>query len=104
MRQLLVMCAVAIGLASAAPAVAAQGFPARAYVTAAPPAAGREEVIARRPGPRYQWTRGYYVMRRGRYVWVPGRWILPPPGRGIWIPGYWARDVRGWYWREGFWR
>lgn len=103
MSKTLVVIAVAAGLFVGAASLEGQDFRGRAYVTVQPPSE-RVEVMGRAPGPRYIWNKGYYVQRRGGWVWMPGRWIMPPPGRRVWIPGYWARDVRGWYWREGFWR
>ena len=33
------------------------------------------------PGPRYVWTDGYHRWDGHRYVWVSGRWVMPPhPG------------------------
>jgi hypothetical protein len=103
MSKKLMVLAVVASVATAAPSLGAQNFRGRAYVTIQPPPE-RVEVFGRPPGPRYIWSKGYYVQQRGRWVWLPGRWIMPPPGRRVWVPGYWARDRSGWYWREGFWR
>lgn len=103
MSKKLMILAVAASMAAATPSVGAQNFRGRAYVTVQPPPE-RVEIMGRPPNPRYVWNKGYYVQQRGRWVWLPGRWIAPPLGRRVWVPGYWARDRSGWYWREGFWR
>ncbi len=76
----------------------------RIYVRIAPPAPIVEtRVVA--PGPRHVWIAGYHRWDGRAYVWVPGRWDLPPAGRSVWVPGHWVRHRRnGWYWVEGHWR
>jgi hypothetical protein len=72
------------------------------YVEAAPPPA-RVEVIER-PGPRHVWVDGVYRYRGGNYVWVPGRWVVPPRSRSAWVPGRWVHTPRGWRYVDGHWR
>jgi hypothetical protein len=75
----------------------------RLYVRVGPPAPIVEaRVVA--PGPGYVWVQGYHRWDGGRYVWVPGRWELPPRARAVWVPAHWQRDRRGWYFVEGHWR
>ncbi|HEX4445499.1 MAG TPA: YXWGXW repeat-containing protein [Polyangiaceae bacterium] len=72
-----------------------------------PPA--RVEAVPVRPATAGAvWIDGEWTVRRGRWAWVPGRWVVPPPGetyspwvivRGpdgrLWhAPGTW-RDARG---------
>jgi hypothetical protein len=64
--------------------------------------AGAQVVI--RPGPRYVWTLGYYRYDGRRYVWVPGRYVLPPRPHARWVPGHWAHRRGGYVWIEGHWR
>ena len=85
-----------------APSVASAG--ARVYVRIAPPAPV-VEVRAVAPSPRHVWIAGYHRWDGAAYVWVPGRWELPPaPGR-VWVAGHWGHHTtNGYYWVEGHWR
>jgi hypothetical protein len=75
----------------------------RIYARFGPPAPIVEtRVIA--PGPDYIWISGYHRWDGGSYVWVPGRWELPPRHNAHWVEGRWERDNRGWYWVQGHWR
>lgn len=73
------------------------------YVKVGPPAAPVEVRVAA-PGPGYFWTGGYYRWKGSAYVWVPGRWALPPHPGAVWIPGHWKQTPSGWYWKGGHWR
>ena len=69
----------------------------------APPAARHDR---RPPPPRphgYIWTDGYWRWQRGRYIWVPGRWVARRPGRR-WVLGYWRRQGQVWIYVDGTWR
>ena len=91
----------ALAFAAALGANAANGLPV--YVKLAPPAT-RVEVKVVAPGPGYVWTAGYYRWHGGAYVWVPGRWVLPPRPGAVWVPGHWKSTPGGWYWKPGHWR
>ena len=56
------------------------------------------------PGRGYTWIPGYHRWDGHRYIWVGGRWVLPPRPRAVWIPGRWVNSPRGWFWRPGHWR
>jgi hypothetical protein len=56
------------------------------------------------PGRGYTWVAGYHRWDGHRYIWVGGRWVVPPRPRAIWIPGHWVDSPRGWFWRPGHWR
>lgn len=91
--------AMLAGALGSSPAVAA-----RIYVTVAPPAP-IVEVRPAIPSPRHVWIEGYHSWNGTAYVWVPGRWELPPRHRGRWVPGHWRHEGRhGWYWIPGHWR
>src|SRR5690348_17472688 len=75
----------------------------RLYVRVGPPAPIIEARIAA-PGAGYVWIEGYQRWDGGRYLWVPGRWVMPPRPRARWVAGHWSRDRRGWYWVDGHWR
>ncbi len=81
------------------------GADERIYVRIGPPRAVVETRIVR-PSPRHVWIAGYHRWDGNAYVWVPGRWELPPEGRyHRWSAGHWARDRHhGYYWVEGRWR
>ena len=76
----------------------------RVYVRIAPPAPIAEtRVVA--PSPRHAWVAGYHRWNGHAYVWVPGRWDLPPAHHRAWVPGHWVHHGHhGWYWVEGHWR
>jgi hypothetical protein len=77
---------------------------ARVYVRVAPPAP-IVEVRAVAPSPRHVWVAGYHRWNGAAYVWVPGRWELPPAESRAWVAGHWAHHAsNGWYWVEGHWR
>jgi hypothetical protein len=76
----------------------------RVYVRIAPPAP-IVEVRAAAPSPRHVWIAGYHRWDGNAYVWVPGRWDLPPAHVSVWVAGHWAQHTgHGWYWVEGHWR
>jgi hypothetical protein len=86
-------------LLSALPANAA----ARVYVRVGPPAP-IVEVRTAAPSPRHVWIAGYHRWDGAAYVWVPGRWDVPPRPHAVWVPGHWVHARRGWYFAEGRWR
>jgi len=85
--------------------VVAQGSGGGTYVKVAggPPAAPK--VLVTRPAApsaRHIWVNGHYVYQGGRYVWVKGRWAVPPRARAIWVPGHY--DARRGVWVTGHWK
>jgi hypothetical protein len=91
--QTLVLAAAAVSGAACATRV----------VVAGPPPAVRMEVRGVAPSPAHAWVDGYWAWRGG-WVWMPGRWAVPPRGRHAWVPGHWQRRGRGWVFIEGHWR
>jgi hypothetical protein len=67
----------------------------------APPA----EVRTAQPGSDYVWIPGRYEWRASdrKYVWVPGTWIVPPPGY-VFVPGRWETRSDGTVWVHGRWQ
>src|SRR5258708_1362132 len=63
------------------------------FVVREPPPPPREVIIVR-PAPEHVWITGYYAWREPQYVWVPGRWTLPPAGYRTWVAGRWHREAR----------
>jgi hypothetical protein len=75
---------------------------AEVVVNEAPPPV-QTEVIVASPGPGYVWTRGSWEWR-GRWVWAPGRWIVPPRPHAVWVEGRWAPRRGHYVWVRGYWR
>jgi len=76
---------------------------AEVVVTVRPPRAIVEKRIAR-PSPNHVWIAGYHNYVNGAYVWVPGRWELPPRPGGVWVAHRWVHRGNGWVLVEGHWR
>jgi hypothetical protein len=93
--------AVVAGALTASSACASPG--GRVYVRVGPPAPIVEARIVA-PGPGYVWVSGYHTWNGSAYVWVPGRWNMPPRPRARWVAGHWAHERHGWYWIDGRWR
>lgn len=78
---------------------------AEVVIRTAPPAPVSVAVVGVAPSPRHVWTAGYYKGANGRYVWVPGRWIVPPRPGVVWVPPRWvARPAGGYVFVAGHWR
>ena len=73
------------------------------YVKVAPPPPPAEVRIVS-PGAGYVWIGGYHRWNGTAYVWVPGRWMLPPRAHVVWAPGHWKHVSHGWYWVDGRWK
>lgn len=97
MKKLLLVAAAGV-LFSVSPV-----FAQRVYVQVGPPPVVVEHP-APRPGPGYVWVGGYHRWDGHRYVWAPGRWVVPPRPHGVWVNGHWAHEPHGYYWVEGHWR
>jgi hypothetical protein len=59
---------------------------AEVIVRVAPPPPVSTAVIGVAPGPGYVWVPGYQRWNGSRYVWVAGRWTLPPRRGLVWVP------------------
>jgi hypothetical protein len=86
---------IALGISSAQAA--------EVVVRVAPPA---PIVETRPPAPHghYVWVGGYHRWDGGAYVWVPGRWDVPPEGHTVWVAPRWAHRHGGYVFVEGHWR
>jgi WXXGXW repeat (2 copies) len=93
---LLISTAIAVAPACAAPA-------GRVYVRVGPPASIVERRIVA-PSAAHIWLPGFYRWDGRAYIWVPGRWELPPRARAAWVPGHWVHSRHGWYFVDGHWR
>jgi hypothetical protein len=97
MAPVLVAACLTVGAASAEAG-------ARVYVRIGPPAPVAE-VRAVSPGRGHVWIGGYHEWNGRAYVWVPGRWVVPPRAHAVWVAPRWVHDRRhGWYFVAGHWR
>ena len=62
-----------------------------ATAPAAPPAA-QVEVRPAQPVATAVWVDGYWHYQGGRWVWVAGRWAVPPRAGATWRPSVWVPD------------
>lgn len=83
--------------------LASGAFAQEVVVRVAPPHPLAERRV-RAPGPGYVWIAGYHRWDGRAYVWVPGRWELPPRPHARWIAARWAHRHGGWVLIEGHWR
>jgi len=76
---------------------------AEVVVRVAPP---REIVETRAPAPSraHVWIAGYHSWDGHAYVWVPGRWELPPRPHAHWVKHHWVHRGGGYVLVEGHWR
>ena len=74
-------------------------------LTPPPVPAEPAEVRTAQPGAGYVWIPGRYEWQAAdrRYVWVPGTWIVPPPGY-TWVPGRWETRPEGTVWVNSRWQ
>jgi hypothetical protein len=56
------------------------------------------------PGPQYIWQVGYYRWGGRSYIWVPGRYVLPPRPGVVWVAPHWVARNGNWVFVEGIWR
>jgi hypothetical protein len=57
-----------------------------------------------RPGSLYIWIDGHYIVSSGRWVWVRGRWELPPRRGNIWVEPHVRQRGPRWGYTPGHWR
>lgn len=62
-----------------------------------------QRYIERRPSPRHIWMPVEYVWRGGRYLYMPGYWMIPPRNGHRYIQGYWQPTRGGYVWMSGYW-
>ncbi len=70
-----------------------------------PPPPRRERIDERhRPSRDAVWITGFWRYDGRAYVWMPGRWELPPRGNHEWIEPRWENRGGGYVFIEGHWR
>lgn len=56
------------------------------------------------PSPQHVWIPGHWHWGRGAYVWVGGRWEMPPATNTIWVAPQWRPQGTGYVLQEGYWQ
>jgi len=93
-------------LASSALAACGGGYRAGyvAYSVPPPPAPYVVGAVGYAPGPGYVWVDGFWDLHGTRWVWVGGRWAVPPHGHRAWVADRWERHGEHWRYQRGHWR
>jgi len=84
--------------------VATAAWGAAVIIRTAPPAPVSMAVVGVAPSPRHIWIPGYYKGVNGRYVWVHGRWRIPPHPGQVWVAPMWRSGPNGYTFVTGHWR
>lgn len=79
----------------------AAGYPSTVVYNSPPRAEGERVTVA--PGPGYVWIAGHWTNSAQRWVWLAGRWELPPSPSAAWVAGHWAQGATGWIWVNDMW-
>ena len=74
------------------------------YIVGYGPPEPREEVIIVAPSPRYVWVPGYYTYSGGTYIWIEGRYQIPPRGKTRYVQGEWVKTPKGYKRGKGHWK
>jgi WXXGXW repeat (2 copies) len=81
----------------------AGAFAQEVVVRVAPPRPIVEtRVVA--PSHDHVWIAGYHRWDGNAYVWVPGRWELPPRPHAHWVAHKWVHRHGGYVLVEGHWK
>jgi hypothetical protein len=78
--------------------------PVAPAVIAKPLAPPANDVPGQQPSPQHVWTPGHWQWGQGSYVWVAGRWEIPPASNSVWIAPQWREQGNGVVLREGYWQ
>ncbi len=93
-------------LTAFAPSALAQAvvvqLPAGFRVDVAPPQL-HVEVAPPAPSPSHVWVQGYWSFAGGRYLWVPGSYVVAPQPGATWVPARWVFRDGAWYFEPGRW-
>jgi hypothetical protein len=69
-----------------------------------PLAPASNDVPDEQPTPQHVWVPGHWRWGQGSYVWVAGRWELPPVQNASWVAPQWIQQATGYVLRDGFWQ
>ncbi len=97
----LVLLLVAFPPSGSAQSVTVQ-LPVGFRVEIAPPQL-RVEVPPPAPSHGHVWVAGYWSFSSGRYVWVPGSYVVAPQTGARWMPAQWVLRNGAWYFEPGRW-
>jgi len=76
----------------------------RVVIVDAPPPAPLVEEIPGRPGPRHVWLIGHWRYRGGHYIWIHGRWAVPPRPGARFVAPHWEQRAGSYVFCEGYWQ
>jgi len=102
MKQMLLVCLLALAPTLAAAQVSVHVYVPPVRVTVAPPPV-RVEAPPPAPSPAYVWLGGHWAWRNNRNVWVPGQWAAPPIPGYTWVEPQWVPQGGQWVYYEGYW-
>ena len=83
--------------------MAVSTFAGDVVVKVAPPAA-IVETRGPAPGAGYVWIPGYHRWDGEHYVWVAGKWDMPPHPHQAWVAHRWVKRNGGYVLVEGHWK
>lgn len=74
-------------------------------VVAAPPSPPSRpaEVITTQPSTEMIWVAGFWRYTGREYLWVPGRWEIPPPQCSGFVAPHWQRQGGNYTYVQGYW-
>lgn len=78
--------------------------PASSNMPSVAPPPPQAEAVPPLPGPNYVWQPGYWQWNGAQYVWIPGRYSVPPSATAVWIPDHWQSYGTSWLFVPGHWQ
>ena len=103
LRELTIVFAVGLLLATSGCVVTTNPPPARSVVVTGPPPAPLAENPPAPPDPGAVWVNGYWHWNGVQYAWIPGRWQAPPPGSRWYGPRY-SQQGGTYFYQPGGWQ
>ncbi len=62
------------------------------------------EIIPVIPDPQAEiWRPGYWALKAGQFVWIPGKVIPRPSPTAVWATSHWVHHTYGWSFDKGHW-
>lgn len=72
--------------------------------TVQPPPPAQPESIPEQPAVNEVWQPGYWDWRNDQFVWVNGRWTVPPRPDVAWVAPHWQANGNRYDLMPGYWR
>jgi hypothetical protein len=69
-----------------------------------PPPPQVAEMVTAPPAPTALWIPGYWAFDGASYIWLGGRWEIPPPNCRAYVAPYWAPRGSRYVYVRGYWR